>query len=102
MCPECPNCPARSDSRKIQNFRCKSCSRFFSNATFSECYRQKKRRINEPLRDLLVKRLSLRDAARHFKVSRTTIARRLEFLAAQSRRRNAELLRLIRAEFHSY
>ena len=112
MCPECPNCRAnsalvvrnghfirRSDSRKIQCYRCKACSKYFSNATFSDCYRQKKRRINEPLRDLFCKRLSLRDAARHFKVSRTTIARRLIFLAAQSRRRNALLLQQIQSEF---
>ncbi len=115
MCPECPNCQAcsalvvrnghffrRSDSRRIQSFRCKACSKYFSNATFSECYRQKKRRINEPLRDLLCKRVSLRDAARHFHVSRTTIARRLTFLAAQSRRRNAVLLQQIQAEFGAF
>lgn len=112
MCPECPNCRAgsdcvvrngsffrQSDSRKIQTFRCKSCRHYFSSATFSACYRQKKRRINEPLRDLLCKRMSLRDAARHFGVSRTTIARRLPFLAMQSRHRNAELLSQYQAEF---
>ena len=101
----CPNCPAgsasvvrnghyfrRDDSRKIQCFKCKACGRYFSRATFSECYRQKKRRINEPLRDLLCKRMALRDAARHFKVSRTTIDRRLVFLARQARRRNTAFL----------
>ena len=115
MCPECPNCRAhsalvvrnghffrRSDSRKIQSYRCKACSKYFSNATFSDCYRQKKRRINEPLRDLFCKRISLRDAARHFQVSRTTIARRLEFLAAQSRKRNAVLLQRIQTEFGAF
>ena len=101
----CPNCPAgstsvvrnghffrSSDSRKIQCFKCKACVRYFSSATFSECYRQKKRRINEPLRDLLCKRIALRDAARHLRVSRTTIARRLVFLGAQARRRNQQFL----------
>jgi len=115
MCPDCPNCRAsgacvvrnghffrRSDSRKIQNYRCKTCGRFFSSATFSDCYRQKKRRINEPLRDLLAKRLSLRDAARHFKVSRTTIARRLIFLATQARKRNSELLNDYQREFGAF
>jgi len=105
MCPDCPNCRAsgscvvrnghffrQSDSRKIQTFRCRDCGRYFSRATFSECYRQKKRRINEPLRDLLCKRISMRDAARHFRVSRTTIARRLIFLAQQARRRHKALL----------
>jgi len=106
MCPDCPNCRASggfvvrnghffrsSDSRKIQNYRCKSCLKYFSSATFSECYRQKKRRINEPLRDLLAKRVSLRDAAEHFKVSRTTIARRLIFLGESCRKRNAAFLK---------
>jgi len=115
MCPECPNCRAgsdsvvrnghffrRSDSRKIQNYRCKGCDRYFSSATFSDCYRQKKRRINEPLRDLLCKRISLRDAARHFKVSRTTIARRLVFLANQARHRNRALLREYENEFGAF
>ena len=36
----------------------------------------------------MCKRLALRDAARRFKVSRTTIARRLVFLGEQARRRN--------------
>ena len=115
MCPECPNCRAgsdfivrngsffrQSDSRKIQCFRCNACRKYFSAATFSECYRQKKRRINEPLRDLLCKRMALRDAARHFNVSRTTIARRLRFLAQQARRRNAELLIKYQAEFGAF
>lgn len=101
----CPNCPKngghvirnghyfrQSDSRKIQSFYCKSCGKYFSSATFSDCYRQKKRRINEPMRDLLCKRLSLRDLARHLKVSRTTIARRLVFLADQARRRQEQFL----------
>jgi len=101
----CPNCPAgttsvvrnghffrSSDSRKIQCFKCKACARYFSSATFSECYRQKKRRINEPLRDLLCKRMALRDAARFFKVSRTTIARRLVFLGEQARKKNQQFL----------
>lgn len=101
----CPNCPEgstsvvrnghffrTSDSRKIQCFKCKACGRYFSSATFSDCYRQKKRRINEPLRDLFCKRMALRDAARHLKVSRTTIARRLVFLATQARKRNERFL----------
>ena len=107
----CPNCPTgggrvirnghyfrQSDSRHIQNYYCKVCSKYFSSATFSDCYRQKKRRINEPLRSLLCKRMCLRDLAKHFSVSRTTIARRLVFLADQSRRRQQQFLKNYQAQ----
>ena len=115
MIPSCPNCPAgsdsvirnghylrRSDSRNIQSFYCKICKKYFSSATFSDCYRQKKRRINEPLRDLLTKRVSLLDLARHFNVSRTTIKRRLPFLADQARRRQTQFLIDYQNDFGSF
>jgi len=44
----------------------------------------------------------LRDAARHFKVSRTTIARRLVFLAVQARGRNEALLGDFQREFGAF
>ena len=111
MCPECPNCPdgsarvvrnghffRRSDSRKIQNFLCRACGRYFSSATFSDCYRQKKRRINEPVRQMFSRGMAMRDIAASVHVSRTTIARRLVFLGEQARRRNAALLEEIFSE----
>ena len=108
MCPECPNCRAsgdhvvrnghyfrKSDSRQIQNFLCKGCRRYFSSASFSDCYRQKKRRINEPVREMLSRGMAMRDIAATLSVSRTTITRKLIFLGEQSRRRNAALLERI-------
>jgi len=105
MCPDCPNCRAsgshvvrnghffrKSDSRKIQNFVCRNCRRYFSSATFSDCYRQKKRRINEPVRQALTRGMPMRDIAASVGVTRKTIARRLVFLGEQSRRRNKALL----------
>lgn len=44
----------------------------------------------------------MRDAARHFKVSRTTIARRMLFLANQARRRNTALLIAYQCEFGAF
>jgi transposase-like protein len=69
-----------SDSRSIQRFRCCACRHTFSTATGSPCFGQKKRRINEPLRELLASGISLRRSAIVFRVHRTTIARRLVFL----------------------
>jgi transposase-like protein len=74
-----------SDSRSIQRFRCCACRHTFSTATGSPCFGQKKRRINEPLRELLASGISLRRSAIVFRVHRTTIARRLVFLGIQAR-----------------
>ena len=74
-----------SDSRKISRFFCRICGCYFSTATFSERYHQKCRRINEPLRRLLVSGCSQRRAALFLKVNRKTVVRRFRFLAQQAR-----------------
>ena len=112
MNPRCPNCPAgsayvvangsyfrRGDSRRIRTFRCKSCNKYFSNATFSPNYRQKKRRINAPLFKLLAMGLTQRDAADFFNVNRKTIARRLVFFGEQARMLNEKLLEQYQRQF---
>jgi transposase-like protein len=93
-CPRCPEqtsqCPKivrkghffrKSDSRYIRRYQCLSCGKHFSTATFSPAYRQKKRRINDPLKKLLVSRGSKRRAALLLGVNRKTITRKLKFLA---------------------
>lgn len=75
----------RSDSRKIQRFRCLGCKKSFSNATHHSCFRQKKRHKNEPLRRLLSSGISQRRAARILHLTRRTIVRKLIFLAHQAR-----------------
>jgi transposase-like protein len=100
MTRSCPGCRAgehrivrngfyrrRSDSRLIQRFRCKDCRREFSAATFSPCYRQKKRRINPHVAELLASTGSQRRTALLVKVNRKTIARRLPVLAEIARQR---------------
>lgn len=82
----------QSDSRHIQRFRCNACGKHFSSATFSACYRQKKRRVNHRLHALLSSTLSQRRLALLLRVSRTTIARKLTFLAAQARTRHKHTL----------
>jgi len=106
MTRSCPGCRAgddaivrngffrrRSDSRRIQRFRCKACRCEFSAATASPCYRQKRRRINAPLGALLASTGSIRRSALLLGVNRKTVARRLPMLAALARQRMARELR---------
>ena len=76
----------KSDSRRLRRFMCKTCGIRFSRSTFSARYYQKVRRINEPLRKLLVSGVSQNRAARILRVSPNTIARRFLFLAEEARR----------------
>ena len=106
MCPDCPNCRAsgshvvrnghffrKSDSRKIQNFVCRNCRRYFSSATFSDCYRQKKRRINSTVRFCFGSNMCPRDIAELVGVNIKTIAARLIWQAALSRIKNKHYMR---------
>lgn len=101
MIPSCPGCHAgsasvvrdghfirRCDSRKIQRFRCKHCQRGFSRSTDSRRYRQKQRRINALIQPLLCSGLSQRRLAVLLGISRTTLVRRIRWLAQQARERH--------------
>lgn len=74
----------KNDSRVIRRFKCLHCKKRFSSATFSEAYGQKKRRVNEPLRVLLSSSVSMRRAALALKIHRTTVKRKLVFLAKKA------------------
>jgi transposase-like protein len=82
----------KSDSRRIERFHCRRCNCFFSKSTWSDRYCQKVRRINEPLRKLLVSGVSQRRAAIILRVDRKTVVRRFRFLAQQARAQQAEWL----------
>lgn len=82
-----------SDSRRIARFRCLTCKRSFSRASGSECFGQKKRRINEPLRVQLVSGVSHRQAARNLGISRHTVAKKALFLKARSEKWQRSFLR---------
>ena len=71
----------KSDSRRIQRFRCLRCLKSFSFATISPCFRQKKRFQNEMIRRLLASGVSQRRAARILMLNRKTIVRKFLFLA---------------------
>ena len=75
----------RSDSKSVQRFRCLTCKKCFSFASFHPCFRQNKRHKNEKLRRLLSSGVSQRRSARLLKIHRTTVARKLAFLGHQAR-----------------
>jgi transposase-like protein len=82
----------KSDSRRIERFHCRRCNCFFSKSTWSDRYCQKVRRINEPLRKLLVSGVSQRRAAIILRVDRKTVVRRFRFLSQQARSQQTEWL----------
>src|SRR5690606_29276608 len=101
MSRKCPYCEAnsiyitkygffvrRSDKKTLRRFLCGICKRHFSDATFHQCYRQKKRLLNPRIREFLCSGVSQRRIAILLKISRTTVARKLIFLAQVAREKN--------------
>jgi transposase-like protein len=96
MKPRCPHCNTlsprlfgsftrKSDSKKLRRWQCKKCFRTFSDATFSTCYRQHKRRVNSTLMKLLSSGVSQRRSAIILGITRKTVSRKLKFLALKAR-----------------
>ena len=75
----------KSDSRTVPRFRCLSCRKCFSLATFDSCFRQKKRHKNHVLSNLLCSGVSGRKCAKILCLNRKTVARKLIFLGAQAK-----------------
>ena len=78
-----------SDSTWVQRFQCSECKSTVSKARFSLSYRQKKRRKNRQLVELLCSGVSQRRAAKLLRINRKTVVRifRLESLNAEYRMR---------------
>jgi transposase-like protein len=91
----------KEDSKVIQRFRCKNCGTRFSSATFSECYRQKRRRVNMPLLKFLSSGLSMRRSAILLEVNHKTVARKLPLLAKKCRRLNDKFLEKMKGRIHN-
>ena len=70
----------KSDSKKIQRYSCSLCKHGFSQATFSLCYKQKKRKVNPVLYKLLSSGISMRKAALILNLNRITVKRKSDFL----------------------
>ena len=88
----------RDDSRKIQRFQCSHCLKKYSSALFTLEYRQKKRRMNRVIRNELASGISLRRCARNLNLHRTTIARKLDYLAKKARLSHSAFLSSIQKE----
>lgn len=91
----------KDDSKLIQRYRCKSCGRRFSNATFSVFYGQKKRRINWPLIKLLSSNVSMRRAALFLGVNRRTVEKKIPLLGKNCRRKNEQFHDKFRRRIHN-
>lgn len=86
----------KNDSRIIQRYRCAHCGKRFSNATFSLAFGQKKRRVNHTLFENLASGMSMRRCARNLKIHRTTVKRKLIYLAKKARLSQEALLKKLR------
>ena len=86
----------KNDSRKIRRFRCTYCGKRFSQSTSSFEYRQKKRRVNYHLYQLLSSCVSMRRAAKILNVNKKTVARKLIYLSEKMRYRHLQFLKSLR------
>lgn len=84
-----------SDRARIRRYQCRICQRSFSQATFSACFRQIKRGLNQPVFELLVSGVSLRRTARLLKANPKTVVRKMLYLSAQAKLDHRESLRQI-------
>jgi len=107
----CPRCEASrsslvrdgfyfraDDSKSIQRFKCLQCGKKCSAATFSPCYRQKKRRINSTLRFCFASTMCPQDIAELTGVNIKTVAARLIWQGRLSREKNKLHLQAFIAE----
>ncbi|MCT4641318.1 MAG: hypothetical protein N4A33_03405 [Bacteriovoracaceae bacterium] len=82
----------KSDSRYIQKFKCKHCLKQFSKATFTLEKYQKKRRINLKVLEAISSGVSMRRLAKHLRVDKKTIKRKVDYLAKKVEPKNSRFL----------
>lgn len=81
-----------SDRSWIRRYRCIVCHANFSNAHLSPCYHQRKRQINNKVRELLCSGVSQRRAATLLCVDRKTIVRKFLFMSRLAKERQGYFL----------
>jgi len=91
----------KDDAKFIQRYRCNGCGLRFSSATLTETFGQKRRRINNPLLELLASGNSQRRCALLLGISRKTVERRLSFLGRRCRRKNERFLLGLKGRIHN-
>lgn len=92
----------RSDGQWISRYQCKSCQKRFSSATRSDCYFQKKRKINHKIYLLLCSGVSQRRAAIILGVNRKTVVRKFRFMADQEMKNHKKWLKKLTPDSLSY
>ena len=88
----------KSDSKWVKRWQCTVCSHSFSSATFSACFRQKKRRLNRIIWESYCKSDPQRRIARTLKISRTTVVKKIKFLKTLKERSHQRFLDALREE----
>src|SRR2546430_1236598 len=74
-----------SDRRKVPRYLCRNCETTFSDATFDPAFGQKKRQLNFAIWKDFDSVVNLRRVARRFRISRSTVDRKLRFLGEEAR-----------------
>lgn len=83
----------KSDLSRVKRFLCVVCRKTFSDSTSDPCFSQKKRMLNQQVYELLCSGVSQRRCARILKIHRTTVAKKVRFLAEQCNLKHGERLR---------
>lgn len=97
--PHCPHCHSpdfskfgtfflKHSSKQIHRYICKKCDRTFSSRTFSPTYRQLKPYLNQFIYKDLISGVTQRRSARNNNCSRSTVHRKLVFLARMAREKH--------------
>lgn len=83
----------RQDDRHfIQRFKCNFCGKKYSSSTDTLEFRQKKRSVNRMVRADLASGVSMRRCAYKIGIHRTTVARKLIYLAKKARQNHSQFL----------
>ncbi len=85
-----------NDSRTIQRYKCLSCGRKFSNATFSLAFGQKKRRVNQKVLHLIGSSVSMKRIAKILDIHELTVKRKLIYLSKVAKKTQIEFLQSLR------
>ncbi len=80
----------KSDGERIRRYQCKRCSKYFSFATHQLSFGQHKRQLNEKIKVLFCSGVSGRRIAKILRISRDTVANKLQFLGFAARIENME------------
>lgn len=86
----------RDDRHFIQRYKCQICSKKYSSSTRTLEYRQKKRTVNRLVKADLSSGVSIRRCAYKIGIHRTTVARKLIYLAKKARLNQSKVLEQLR------